>query len=101
MPVARLSLLAIVLVAVACLDDSPIGPGGDHAHVALALEGVLPGAIVEVRIVWLGGERGGSRESSVLALATARVSADSTELRIPLVVDLRPCPLPPTPTSRS
>lgn len=91
MSLARLPLLAIVLVAAACLDDSPIGPGADHAQVALALEGVLPGATVEVRIFWLGAQRAGPTEASEVTLATARVSVDSVELRIPLVVDLRPC----------
>ncbi len=91
MSLARLSLLATVLVAAACLDDSPVGPGVDRAQVALALEGVLPGATVEVRIIWRGAQRAGPTEPSVVTLATARVSADTVELRIPLVVDLRPC----------
>ncbi len=91
MSFARLSLLATVLLGTACLDDSPVAPGADRAQVALAFDGVLPGATVEVRIFWSGTQRAGPSGSSEVNLATARVGVDSAELRIPLVVDLRPC----------
>jgi hypothetical protein len=90
MPHVRLLLMASLLFAAACLNDSPLSPKGEK-EIALFVQGVaLPGSILEVAVLWTAPPSQ-LRETVTLTLASARTTVDSSTMRIPLMVDLRPC----------
>jgi hypothetical protein len=86
----RLLLMAALLPVAACLDDSPLTPKGE-TEIALLVQGIaIPGAILEVAVLWTSPPSE-LRQGMTLTLASARTTVDNATMRVPLIVDLRPC----------